>query len=111
MTFEKLATEWTWQPIRNCPGRFVLSLDREDTTAPAGVAPVPALSPQDLAGAETVFWTHVVPTARDPVVVGRLDQGGLISYQRRDGTYVHTLNTQAGFERKLRQLGIMLPPT
>jgi hypothetical protein len=52
-----------------------------------------------------------VPTARDPVVVGRLDQGGLISYQRRDGTYVHTLNTQAGFERKLRQLGIMLPPT
>ena len=32
--------------------------------------------------------------------------GGLISYARSNGTFVHTLNTLQGFERKLGQLGL-----
>jgi hypothetical protein len=46
--------------------------------------------------------------ARDPVVVVKLQDGGVISYKKPDGKYVHTLNTQEGFERKLVQLGISL---
>jgi hypothetical protein len=38
------------------------------------------------------------------------DGGGLISYARGDGSYLHTLNTPDGFARKLRQLGIPVPP-
>ena len=89
---------WTWKPIPNCPGRFVL--------ADGGKGGI--VAPQDLGGAETVFSTYQVAAARDAVVVGQLDTGGLISYQRRDGTYVHTLNTPDGFNRKLQHLGIAL---
>jgi hypothetical protein len=46
--------------------------------------------------------------ARDPVVVVKLQDGGIISYKKPDGKYTHTLNTQEGFERKLAQLGISL---
>jgi hypothetical protein len=49
-----------------------------------------------------------IAAARDAVVVVRLSDGGLISYSRADGTYVHTLNTADGFARKLAQLGITL---
>jgi hypothetical protein len=49
---------------------------------------------------------HRVAGARDPVFVARFADGGLISYRRADGTYVHTLNTREGLERKLAQLGI-----
>lgn len=49
-----------------------------------------------------------VAAARDAVVVVPLSDGGLISYSRADGTYVHTLNTRDGFARKLAQLGIQL---
>ena len=49
---------------------------------------------------------HVCVAARDPVIVTPLDDGGLISYRKADGLFLHTLNTREGFERKLRQLGI-----
>ena len=44
--------------------------------------------------------------AKDPVIVTPFEDGGLISYRKADGTFLHTLNTREGFERKLRQLGI-----
>jgi hypothetical protein len=47
-----------------------------------------------------------VAGSRDPVLVARFADGGLISYRRADGTYVHTLNTREGLERKLAQLGL-----
>jgi len=50
-----------------------------------------------------------VEKARDTVLVAPLDRGGVISYQRADGSFVHTLNTPEGFARKLAQLGIILP--
>jgi hypothetical protein len=43
------------------------------------------------------------------VVVTPLIVGGLISYRRPDGTFLHTLNTAEGFARKLSDLGIELP--
>ena len=49
---------------------------------------------------------HVCDTAKDPVIVTPFEDGGLISYRRTNGMFLHTLNTREGFERKLRQLGI-----
>jgi len=47
------------------------------------------------------------PAAPDEVWVVELADGGLISYRRADGTFVHTLGTREGFARKLAQLGIV----
>jgi hypothetical protein len=49
---------------------------------------------------------HLVAVAKDPVMVAPLSDGGLISYRKPDGAYIHTLNSREGFERKLQQLGI-----
>ena len=96
MTFDELRTEWEWKPIRNCPGRFILC---------KGAA---ALAPKELLGAEVEVLTFQVAAAKDPVLVVRLNEGGLISYRRADGTYLHTLNTAEGFARKLLDLGVEL---
>ena len=94
MTFRELKSRWSWRPIPGCPGRFVWS------AGPTRVAPADIV-PGDLHVAE-----HLVAAARDPVVVASLVDGGLISYRKPDGTFVHTLNSCEGFERKLQQLGI-----
>lgn len=95
-TFGALKAKWSWKPIRNCPGRYVLY----------GESAKP--SPEELIGSEVKLSKYHVPGAKDTVIVADLGNGGLISYQRADGTYVHTLNTAAGFERKLQSLGIDL---
>jgi hypothetical protein len=51
---------------------------------------------------------HTATTARDTVVVTWIDNWGLISYHREDGSWCHTVNQPDGFERKLRMLGIAL---
>lgn len=66
------------------------------------------LSPDDLLESATGIRMFRVAAAEDVVVVARLDKGGLISYSRTDGTYLHTLNTEEGFERKLSNLGVVL---
>ena len=94
ITVDELMTRWTWKPIRGCPGRYILD------AAPA------ALLLEDLLGSDVEVSTFQVAAARDTVVVVLMDRGGLISYRRTDGTYLHTLNTAEGFERKLSALGI-----
>jgi len=93
-TFDELSTKWQLHPIRNCAGRFVLH------TGPI------ELTPRELLESETEIDAFRVSSAKDTVLVARIDGGGLISYRRADGTHVHTLNTVAGFERKLCDLGI-----
>jgi hypothetical protein len=98
MTFDLLMKSWAFKPIRNCPGRYVLA------PSEFGGPPERLLGPG--------FGTREVrpKAARDTVVVTAFgDGGGLISYRRADGTHVHTLNTQEGFERKLRELGVAFP--
>jgi hypothetical protein len=98
VTFDQLMRQWNFQPIRHCPGRYVLSSARYSGP------------PQDLAGAGVAVFEFRVETARDLVLVTPLPEGaGLISYRRADGTFLHTLNTASGFQRKLRQLGISFP--
>jgi hypothetical protein len=95
MTFHGLFQKWQWRPIRNCPGRYLL----------AGVPP--SLPPEALIGIADVREFRV-SAARDAVLVVRLIDGGLISFKRSDGSYLHTLNTPEGFARKLTELGIRL---
>src|SRR4051794_39900465 len=95
-SFDQLLREHNWRPIRDCPGRYVLRGAGYD------------LSPADVLGEERSLSEHNVQAARDTVLVASLNGGGLISYRRADGSFLHTLNTTEGFERKLLQLGIEL---
>jgi hypothetical protein len=94
MTFNQLLESWDWKPIRNCPGRLILSGMQDN------------LSPEQLLGEPREVGVYQVDAAKDTVLVVTLDEGGLISYKKPDGSFVHTLNTPEGFRRKLRQLGI-----
>ena len=94
MTFSALFDRWAWRPIPNCPGRYALR---------AGAVATP---PEDLAPGTCRGTEHVSVAAKDPVIVTSFEDGGLISYRKADGMFLHTLNTREGLERKLRQLGI-----
>ena len=94
MRFDEIMTRWPWRPIPNCPGRFVLSSGRS------------SLAPSEIASASIGVIEHVIPATPDPVVVAEFEDGGLISYRKPDGSFIHTLNTIEGLDRKLRQLGI-----
>ena len=94
LTFNELMMSRSWGPIRNCPGRYVLRGARPD------------LSVDELLGAGHHTLRFDVETARDKILVTALDEGGVISYERANGTYLHTLNTAEGFRRKLLELGI-----
>jgi hypothetical protein len=94
MKLEELRSGWDWVPIRGCPGRFLF---REGAVN---------LRPEELVGLDCGLKEFRVAGARDVVVVGRFEGGGIISYRKEDGTYLHTLNTESGLERKLAQLGI-----
>ena len=96
MDFDDLFKRYHWKAIRNCPGRYVLT----DVSLHLTVA--------ELLGVPLETHEYSVTAARDKVLVTPLRSGGLISYQRQDGTYVHTLNTPEGWQRKLADLGIQL---
>lgn len=96
MNFEELKSRWNWSPIRNCPGRFIWRGGDDKN-----------ISPEELTGGGGIHFSEFrVEKAKDAVIVGRISDGGLISYRKDDGTFLHTLNTVEGFERKLSQLGI-----
>lgn len=92
-SFEDVLSSRDWKPIRGCPGRYVLPGEHD-------------LEPTAIVGAEADVSEHRVARARDLVVVSRVDDWGLISYRRDNGTYRHTLNTPEGLARKLSDLGI-----
>jgi len=97
VTFQHLYETREWSPIRDCPGRFILR-DSDH------------LSIEELLGEAIPMHRFTPIAAKDRVAVARLDTGGIISYERPDGTVLHTLNTEEGLRRKLHQLGIPLNP-
>lgn len=96
MTFETLWKRGVWVPIRDCPGRFVLQ------------GRLPSLNLAELIGFEAEILRFPTSAARDCALVVRLEDGGVISYHRADGSFLHTLATAEGLGRKLTQLGIHL---
>ena len=96
MTFDEMMSEWKWESIQNCPGRFKLQdLNKKLTVG-------------ELLAVETEVQKFQVSKARDTVLVVPFFDGGIISYERDDGTYLHTLNDENGFSRKLSDLDIRL---
>jgi hypothetical protein len=94
MDFRTLKYNYNWKEIKGCPGRFVL----KDFDKTASI---------DTLLDDIQNITHIkslkVP---DEIIIVRFIDGGIISYKKIDGTFVHTLNTLEGFERKLKVLGI-----
>ncbi len=95
MTFETAWRRESWRPIPNCPGRFARA---------EGPTPLP---PPDLLGEPLTVTVYPHTTAQHTVVVARFEGGGLISYLRPDGRYLHTLNDADGLARKLLDLEIV----
>jgi hypothetical protein len=93
VTFEKLLACFPWRPMRGCPGRYLL----------AGCPT--ASAPSDLFGDLQFGEARGAQTA-DRVLVAMVRGGGIISYARANGTFVHTLGDGAGLARKLAALGL-----
>jgi hypothetical protein len=93
--FASLLDKFQWRAMRNCPGRFILA------------EAASRLQPDDIIPGAPVR-EYRVQAAPDPVLIIVFDGGGIISYRKPDGSYLHTLNTDEGFARKLEQLGISL---
>ena len=93
--YDRLLAGGSWRPLRYCPGRRVW-------------AGPPGRAPADMVGRDHAVQVFRVPAAADPVHVVVFEGGGLISYQKPDGQFVHTLNTPDGLARKLAQLGIAI---
>ena len=94
-TYEAVFAAGPWRHLRFCPGRSIWQ------------GP-PGLTPAALVGPDVVVRTFRVSRAADRVHVASFPGGGLISYEKAGGEFVHTLNTAAGFARKLADLGIEL---
>jgi hypothetical protein len=96
MTVREILAARKWKAIPECPGRYIL------------VKPELTVSPEKLAQVDHAPAEFRVEAAKDVVLVLALEGGGLITYRRSDGSYLHTLNDESGFQRKLAQLGIAL---
>ena len=85
----------SYKPIRNCPGRYILIVHEKKNI-------------EEIIDDNIQIKEYNLRTAKDIVLIVELDNGGLISYKRNDGTFLHTINTNEGFERKIKQLGVIL---
>jgi hypothetical protein len=95
LSFASLQRALDTVPIRGCEGRYL-------------VRGVEQVTVEALVGAPVAVLHRRSPHAKDPILIVRFPDGGLISYHRPDGSYVHTLCDAGGFARKLAQLGIAL---
>jgi hypothetical protein len=101
MKFEEVAKTWKWKEIENCPGRFVLE-DFKEKESLKNKTPLEILKNQD--GKEFKFKSV---NCKDELLIVLLeDEGAILSYQRKNGDYCHTLNTPSGLKRKMKQLEI-----
>ncbi|CAE8590116.1 unnamed protein product [Polarella glacialis] len=98
-----------WREIKNCPGRYTTSErgvrteDPEALLACGGTLLARPVGP-DLHHPRPV---NISLPGKDPIQIFRLPGGGgLLTYCKPDGTFVHTLNTESGLARKVDALGI-----
>ena len=98
MSVAELLQSRTWEEMSGSPGRFRLA----EPGAQPGVEELlgPGIARRELPSADSP----------DVIVLAEFDDGGLISYRRANGTWLHTLNTRTPFRRKLWELGIAKRP-
>mmetsp|Transcript_83103 Transcript_83103/g.230748 ORF Transcript_83103/g.230748 Transcript_83103/m.230748 type:complete len:182 (-) Transcript_83103:91-636(-) len=98
---ERLWRALPWREIRNCPGRYTTrDIDAREQDPQALLLrcglEVDGLSP-----------CKVHCNGKDPITVRRLaGGGGLLTYCKPGGLFVHTLNTESGLARKLEALSV-----
>jgi hypothetical protein len=98
--FDQIFDKWDWSEIRHCPGRFIFAEGRSK------------LSSEEIIGIKIEVYKFRSEKITDETLVVRFDTGGgLISYIKEDDQFLHSLNNEDGFRRKLRQLEIVLPDT
>ena len=96
--FSELLNAYSWKEICNCPGRYLLT--KEDHQRLRFVLPNAILNEQ----VSIEMFTSAI--CRDRVHIGKLPDGGLLSYEKSDGSFVHTLNNVSGLRRKMDHLNI-----
>jgi hypothetical protein len=94
MDFNTLKNRYLWKEIYGCPGRYILKNDDKKTTV------------EELAGKNLTVNSFKTDKTIDEVLIVKFKCGGLISYKKPDNSYVHTLNTEEGFLKKLIKLKI-----
>lgn len=92
LSYWELFSLFRWIPIRNCPGRSVLSEPSKSLTKELTRSPT--------------MKKYRFENTRDLVMICSIEGGGLISFVRSDQTVVHTLNTREGFHRRLVKFGL-----
>lgn len=100
ITFAKLFQLYSWKEIAHCPGRYVLR--KKDNER------LKFITPKDLLNHQIPIDVFNSEMCHDQIQIGRFVDGGLLSYEKSDGTFVHTLNNPEGLKRKINHLRINL---
>ncbi len=92
-----------WKEIRNCPGRYTIRRRRDLSRWPPERLLAAALG---AAAPQTSLWRHSSSTSDAIHAVRFAGGGGLLTYARADGTFIHTFNTESGLLRKIAALRV-----
>lgn len=116
-TLQKLWNIWQWSEIKNCPGRYVTKKNKEAEIQ----------TPKEILESHFEFVSgelkhFKVDSNKDEICVAMFhDGGGIITYLKLTSCreesdlkeknqlqyqYIHTLNTESGFQRKIKALNI-----
>lgn len=96
MKVDELLKRFEWDQIPNTNGRFTLRQKESQLS-------VAALLDSDELEIKQYPSTH----PQETIHVVELEDGGLISYERKNSTFIHTLNSQSMFKKKQWELGII----
>ena len=99
MRFDEVMKSWKWLEINNCPGRFVLEnfQDKEK---------LKNVKTKEIVKNGKEFFFKSKNCLDEIVIILLEDEGAILSYIRKNGEFCHTLNTNSGLERKMKQLEI-----
>ena len=99
---DRLRGLYKWEPIKNCPGRYIVKKSADHVTPDELLAKIQTVESNI---AKSTFQRE---NQDDVFVAIFLDEpgGGLITFIKKDkGSFVHTLNEKSGLVRKLNGLG------
>lgn len=107
---QRLRDLWPWHEIRGCPGRFIVSKIGDEIPPEELIKRImfETHGPIDNNEQSLVRMKRFERQDQDDVFVAVfLDEtgGGLITFCKKNGSFVHTLNEPSGLMRKLEGLG------
>lgn len=101
-SFVRLLEKYSLKEIENCPGRYTLMKDDHQR--------LKIVKPETILNNKISIEVFHSDICRDCVHIGKFSDdsggGGLLSYEKSDGTFVHTLNNASGLQRKINHLQI-----